>query len=106
MQVNMRYIYSTFMCKQKVELNTGLAAWLDWSEWSRCSVSCGEGGRAFRSRSCLTDDPQVECEGQGTEFMTCSPYSCPLKTDKVRFFTRMKNVSLCNDQCWAGQLAG
>ena len=50
--------------------------WDEWSEWSACNVSCGE-GRKTRSRHChLKSDTSSSCEGDEMEFMKCDNDHC------------------------------
>lgn len=51
--------------------------WLNWSNWSDCSKSCGR-GFMYRTRVC--EDPKYggsECVGVSNETMPCNPSSCP-----------------------------
>lgn len=51
--------------------------WLNWSNWSACSKSCGR-GFMYRTRVC--EDPKYggsECVGFSNETMPCNPSSCP-----------------------------
>ncbi|VDD96513.1 unnamed protein product, partial [Enterobius vermicularis] len=45
----------------------------DWSEWSSCSVTCGNGVRE-RKRTCLSDEP---CSDKLTEEEKCALDPCP-----------------------------
>ncbi|XP_065922172.1 A disintegrin and metalloproteinase with thrombospondin motifs adt-1 isoform X3 [Magallana gigas] len=52
--------------------------WLNWSNWSDCSKSCGR-GFMYRTRVC--EDPKYggsECVGVSNETMPCNPSSCPV----------------------------
>ena len=45
--------------------------WAEWSGWSRCSVSCGEGGIVSRTRTCTRPAPTFggkNCQGSSTEY--------------------------------------
>jgi len=49
----------------------------DWSEWSRCSVSCGSGGYRTRSRECYLDHGvygNAVCHESLSETGACDPY--------------------------------
>lgn len=51
--------------------------WLNWSNWSDCSKSCGR-GFMYRTRVC--EDPKYggsKCVGVSNETMPCNPSSCP-----------------------------
>ena len=52
--------------------------WLDWTEWSGCSVTCGPGGVHNRAREC--EGPfynGTDCEGDGYEEKDCELVECP-----------------------------
>ncbi|CAF2071672.1 unnamed protein product [Rotaria magnacalcarata] len=63
----------------KIEIGT----WTDYSEWSTCSVTCGEGFQ-FRKRDCVTANDRNQkissekCIGKGTEIQPCTVTSCPV----------------------------
>ncbi|XP_063687572.1 uncharacterized protein LOC134820861 isoform X3 [Bolinopsis microptera] len=53
--------------------------WSDYSAWSDCSVTCGDGVRT-RTKTCDNPAPAAGgnyCEGQGSETKTCSGPVCP-----------------------------
>eukprot|EP00121_Abeoforma_whisleri_P015481 Awhi_evm1s14261 len=53
--------------------------WTSWSQYSGCSVSCGDGTKS-RSRSCTSPPPQyggTPCAGQDTDHTNCNLGSCP-----------------------------
>ena len=52
-------VYTTTMTT-----TTRPAGWLEWTEWSDCSATCGS-GQTSRSRACLsyTGDESLVCEG-------------------------------------------
>ena len=52
--------------------------WSSWSEWGKCTVSCG-GGQRRRFRTC--NDPPLKsnarpCVGGGQETQTCNNQEC------------------------------
>ncbi|XP_005047045.1 PREDICTED: papilin [Ficedula albicollis] len=52
--------------------------WGSWSEWSKCSRSCG-GGVSFRQRHCYsqrTEDPS-SCIGPTRSYQSCNVQNCP-----------------------------
>ena len=56
--------------------------WTDWSLWSSCSVTCGN-GQATRKRFCASPSPAnggLTCPGPSTEQKSCQVANCPGKT--------------------------
>ncbi|XP_060579443.1 coadhesin-like [Ruditapes philippinarum] len=54
--------------------------WADWSGWSECDVTCGN-GKHTRFRTCTNPAPAyqgLECEGEKTDVKTCQRQSCPV----------------------------
>nr|XP_022294190.1 A disintegrin and metalloproteinase with thrombospondin motifs adt-1-like [Crassostrea virginica] len=54
--------------------------WTQWSVWSACSASCGNGTRN-RSRQCADPAPAHggrDCDGARTETQDCALISCPV----------------------------
>uniref|UniRef100_A0AAV2M1J6 Properdin n=1 Tax=Knipowitschia caucasica TaxID=637954 RepID=A0AAV2M1J6_KNICA len=53
--------------------------WSPWSEWSPCSVSCGEGAVKSRVRTC-SDRPEcaLACTGAAEETQACPVTTCPV----------------------------
>lgn len=50
--------------------------WDVWSEWSNCSVTCGD-GVIFRNRSCIGPIYEgKECVGNDTEIHHCNDGRC------------------------------
>ena len=47
-----------------------------WSEWGACSVSCGGGGQATRSRICLGGSTCVG-DAEETRMNVCGKQDCP-----------------------------
>jgi hypothetical protein len=51
--------------------------WLDWSKWTTCDVTCGEGSQQ-RSRSCIEPlHGGRRCDGNSTEIQACNTQDCP-----------------------------
>lgn len=54
--------------------------WTDWSTWSRCDVTCGNGTET-RGRTCTNPSPANggrDCIGLGTETKSCQEDPCPV----------------------------
>ncbi|XP_060587424.1 A disintegrin and metalloproteinase with thrombospondin motifs 1-like [Ruditapes philippinarum] len=54
--------------------------WANWSGWSECDVTCGN-GKHTRFRTCTNPAPAyqgLECEGEKTDAKTCQRQSCPV----------------------------
>jgi hypothetical protein len=53
------------------------ANWAEWSDWSACSKSCGD-GFIHRNRPCLFGKPgETGCEGESDTMNTCNLDICP-----------------------------
>ncbi|XP_066530078.1 adhesion G protein-coupled receptor B2 isoform X6 [Hoplias malabaricus] len=50
--------------------------WLDWSQWSRCSVSCGVGSQQRQRRCSVSVHGWAECKGPHSETQDCTNPSC------------------------------
>ncbi|VDH96262.1 Hypothetical predicted protein [Mytilus galloprovincialis] len=54
--------------------------WSEWSEWERCSVTCG-GGFKTRNRTCSNPEPLFggnNCTGNDTLISNCADNPCPI----------------------------
>ncbi|EDO26284.1 predicted protein, partial [Nematostella vectensis] len=52
----------------------------DWTEWTKCTSSCGKGVRS-RSRSCTAPAPELggkPCVGPTEQTMACDYGDCPV----------------------------
>lgn len=51
--------------------------WGDWTNWTECSVTCGD-GKKTRSRDCSPPTHGgKDCEGEPTETEDCKNDDCP-----------------------------
>ena len=66
------------MCVSRIDIGV----WAEYSGWSACSVTCGEGYR-FRKRDCLSSTEKNRkittdsCIGKDIEIEPCDVTSCP-----------------------------
>ena len=78
--------------------------WTSWSEWTGCSVSCGQ-GEVVRSRECIVMHPGTEsslCSGyKGSdeiEVQTCLPDQCTSGLDMVNDLTEKALTANVDDK--------
>ncbi|XP_062524003.1 coadhesin-like isoform X2 [Corticium candelabrum] len=80
--------------------------WSEWNLWSKCSKSCGRGGK-YRSRSCTNPSPShggKVCEGSGLGFVSCNEHSCEAPLVVIHGgFGSWSNWSSCSETCGGGQ---
>ena len=74
-----------------------------WSNFSECSVSCGEGGTRYRTRNCTNPRPQYggqNCSkiGPAIEIEQCNHQPCPIPGG----YTSWSNFSECSVSCGEG----
>ncbi|EDO39017.1 predicted protein, partial [Nematostella vectensis] len=64
-------------CKEPCEVDGG---WGEWSEWTRCSTSCGP-GKKTRDRKCNNPEAAYggKCVGDAQETDSCKLFPCPSK---------------------------
>uniref|UniRef100_A0A915KM35 Uncharacterized protein n=1 Tax=Romanomermis culicivorax TaxID=13658 RepID=A0A915KM35_ROMCU len=73
--------------------------WKQWSEWDRCSSSCGFQGLRSRSRLCST----FLCDGNSTEYEKCPDVRCPESTDgDFGTWDQWELWSECSKSCGGG----
>ena len=52
--------------------------WGEWSNWTACSRTCGDGGRQSRVRECLSDGrTNLNCTGPRIDVQDCNTQCCP-----------------------------
>ncbi|KAJ8305885.1 hypothetical protein KUTeg_016430 [Tegillarca granosa] len=72
--------------------------WSDWSNWTECSLTCGNGTQN-RSRSC--DGPYYggqNCSGDWDEVRDCNTHFCPVDG----YWEAWSNWTTCNVSCGGG----
>ncbi|XP_076098968.1 uncharacterized protein LOC143068637 [Mytilus galloprovincialis] len=71
--------------------------WSEWSLWSTCDVTCGNGSLS-RSRSCLHLDFEGEdCEGNKTDIGICENPPCPIDGNWSTWLTWGECSLTCGD---------
>ena len=78
------YIISTILLLQ---VHGG---WVNWSGWSECSVTCGDGNRS-RSRTCTNPVPSSDgrqCIGAPKVSKSCNIKPCPSKLNVFVFVSK------------------
>ena len=87
------YIISTILLLQ---VHGG---WVNWSGWSECSVTCGDGNRG-RSRTCTNPVPSSDgrqCIGAPKVSKSCNIKPCPSKLNVFVFVSKSFKYSEKND---------
>lgn len=62
--------------------------WGSWSDWSPCSVTCGEGGFQQRRRIC---SEEKKCDGYELERRSCNNLKCKAIRDLLKIFSFKKS---------------
>ncbi|KAL8625611.1 hypothetical protein ACOMHN_043886 [Nucella lapillus] len=72
--------------------------WDEWSLWTKCSLSCGNGTRS-RSRTCIGPFHQgKDCEGHRAQWEPCNTHNCPVDGDWFQW----EQWQPCNATCGGG----
>ncbi|ESN93354.1 hypothetical protein HELRODRAFT_89118, partial [Helobdella robusta] len=75
--------------------------WSDWSAWTECSQSCGDGLKT-RVRDCSNPHPKYEgrhCNGEGMERVLCNAKPCPVHGG----WGQWTEWDKCSEPCGEGQ---
>jgi hypothetical protein len=68
--------------------------WADWSHWSECDVTCGN-GKHTRVRTCTNPAPSnqgLECKGKKIDDKSCTRSSCPGNRYYIKTRKKQKNI--------------
>nr|XP_061804441.1 adhesion G protein-coupled receptor B1 isoform X3 [Nerophis lumbriciformis] len=76
---------------------TDSASGEEWSAWSVCSATCGEGWQS-RTRFCVSSSYSTQCSGPLQEQRTCNPAVCPV----AGAWDEWSPWSLCSSTCGRG----
>lgn len=57
---------------------SGESGFTEWSEWSLCSATCGD-GLEVRTRECKPESPKSECVNASVQNKSCYHEPCPGK---------------------------
>lgn len=70
----------------------------DWSHWSSCTGTCGEGVK-IRQRAFMTKEEATECGLDFTEQKTCFVQQCTSneESDNREKENSTEDISICND---------
>ncbi|XP_049331291.1 adhesion G protein-coupled receptor B2 isoform X3 [Astyanax mexicanus] len=71
-----RLCNNTATCPGEPQHQAVEGQWLDWSPWSRCSVSCGVGSQQRQRRCSVSVHGWAECKGPHAETRDCTNPSC------------------------------
>nr|XP_057908756.1 adhesion G protein-coupled receptor B1 isoform X3 [Doryrhamphus excisus] len=69
----------------------------EWSAWSVCSATCGEGWQS-RTRFCVSSSYSTQCSGPLQEQRSCNPAVCPV----AGAWDEWSPWSLCSSTCGRG----
>ncbi|XP_015916972.2 properdin isoform X1 [Parasteatoda tepidariorum] len=77
--------------------------WSSWSQWSSCSVTCGQGGSIHRYRSCNNPPPSGNgrpCDGLAHSVQSCqAKIKCPVNGQ----WSEWTEWTECSVTCGAGE---
>lgn len=89
---------SKILLYSDVELTACFAVdgfWLPWSDWSDCTVSCGNGSRT-RMRECFpSKHGGANCSGLTLEEQECNTHYCPGKDlflSNIHYFIQLTDA--------------
>ncbi|XP_023932361.1 SCO-spondin isoform X5 [Lingula anatina] len=68
--------------------------WTQWSHFSQCSVTCGNGERS-RVRTCIGGEAGYSCRGDATEYIECNQRPCAT-------WSQWGEYSSCSVSCGKG----
>ncbi|XP_052087844.1 coadhesin-like [Mytilus californianus] len=75
--------------------------WAEWSLWSKCSLTCGQGGERIRKRTCDNPAPANngrDCSGSDSDEELCILNDCPINGN----WTEWSLWSKCSLTCGQG----
>ena len=84
---------------------TTTGEYTEWSEWSQCSASCGE-GHQLRTRVCESELP-LSCTGDDFDSKSCNEKECTFECEKLKMITQYDNPCrrsqtnpMCPEEPW------
>eukprot|EP00930_Biecheleria_cincta_P099272 TRINITY_DN90909_c0_g1_i1.p1 TRINITY_DN90909_c0_g1~~TRINITY_DN90909_c0_g1_i1.p1 ORF type:complete len:1250 (-),score=93.25 TRINITY_DN90909_c0_g1_i1:232-3981(-) len=74
--------------------------WSTWSDWTSCSVSCGDNGTSVRNRAILQNSSSLgeNCTGNASQESPCSRHPCPANCQ----ISAWTDWSSCSVSCGSG----
>lgn len=88
-------------CHSDYSLHTVNCRWLEWSEWSPCTVSCGFGLSSRNRTKIEAQHGGLACVGRNKEWQFCNTHECPGLCRKYspHNCTSISSSSLFTDPC-------